>query len=92
MKNERIFYTVNSYRWNESSTQHDIKGYWRTTGSGPGGHTLEEAYARVRQDIIRIHPSDLDKVRFTIEKIVQTNEVVEEFSRSDLTMFMLKTS
>ncbi len=70
-------------------------GYWAPTGSGPGGKTLEEAYARVREEMtfLDLHNKKLLKnVRYKIEKTITTTEIVEEISATEASFFILKTA
>jgi hypothetical protein len=63
---------------------------WTISGTGPGGKTLEEAHARVRNDMNRIGIDRLDDVRFKIVKTVEVEEEVEIVVGSDAPFFMLK--
>ena len=63
---------------------------WVESGSGPGGRTLEEAHERVRRDMALIGLKNLDKVKFTIVKTIETEEIVEEIPGTEAPFFMLK--
>ena len=84
----RTYYTVSTFVLREFP---DSKGYWSECGSGPGGHTIEEARKRVKDDLVRIGVDRLDnKVKIVITKTVQVEEVVEEVNGAEASFFMLK--
>ena len=82
------FYTVHSLYWNEGSEY--VAPYWATGGCGPGGKTIEEAHQRVCEDMKRIQPDMLDKVKFKITKTTKVEEDVEEIPGTHASFFMLK--
>lgn len=86
----RTYYTVHSFSWVEPKLGQT--GYWSASGSGPGGNTLEEAYARIKKDAGRIGAKNINKVKFKIEKTIETTEPIEELSGTDLTALILRTT
>jgi hypothetical protein len=83
------FYRVDTFIYKEKL------GYWSSAGSGPGGKTLEEAYTRVREEMAYLdlnNKKQLKNIKYKIEKIVTTTEVVEEISATESSFFILKTA
>lgn len=82
------YYTVSTFALREFP---DAKPYWSECGSGPGGHTIEEARKRAKDDLARIGADRLDNtVKIAITKTVQVTETVEEVSGAEASFFMLK--
>jgi hypothetical protein len=87
-KHTRTYYTVETLVFREFS---DSEGHWSMMGSGPGGHTIEQARDRVRKEMERIGIERLDrKVKFRITKKIEIEETAEEVLGNEATFFMLK--
>lgn len=89
---EYTFYTVQSYWWYDPGYNQIC--FWRETGSGPGGNSIEEAYTRVKKDIERYIENgvDLTKVKFRITKTVKIDTIEDELLNEDFTALILKTA
>ena len=87
-KHTRTYYTVETLAFREFT---DSEGHWSMMGSGPGGHTIEQARERVRKEMERIGIERLDrKVKFRITKKIEVEETAEEVLGNEATFFMLK--
>ena len=84
----RTFYTVEGY-----SLMHvgDGESRWCWRSKGTGGNTIEEAHARLVDDIRRLGKFDRSKVKFIIKKEVHIITVEEEYFDDDLTALILTT-
>ena len=69
-------------------------GWWRPAGCGGGGHTLEIAHKKLKEDIGRLTAMkvNMDEYRIEIVKTVSVKTMEEKFSGADYTAFLLKTA
>ena len=81
------FYKVQSYALQDSKNGLHS---WREMGSGPGGHTIEDAQERVRKDMARIPVEKLHLVKFAIVKSVTEEELVEVVEGKHASFYLLK--